>query len=114
MINKKHTLYKGLRLRCPKCGEGKLFRRYIVQNAHCSHCHEPIGDIRADDAPAWLTILITGHLIVPFLITSETKQWLPYHMEITLAIAAALLCTALILPRAKGLFIAGIWMTQRK
>ncbi len=28
----------GLRLRCPVCGQGKLFRRWFSMYSHCSNC----------------------------------------------------------------------------
>jgi uncharacterized protein (DUF983 family) len=30
--------WRGLRLRCPVCGEGKLFESYFVMNRNCSMC----------------------------------------------------------------------------
>jgi uncharacterized protein (DUF983 family) len=51
--------------KCPACGRGKFFRRYLHQMANCSSCGEHFGKIHADDGPAWLTIIIVGHLVVP-------------------------------------------------
>lgn len=104
---------RGFHLKCPKCGEGKLLRRYIIPLTHCPSCAEDFLPLRADDGPAWATILITGHIIVPlsysFLSLDEDALWL----EISVIIMAALALTALILPRAKGLFMAVIWMSKR-
>ncbi len=30
--------YRALRLRCPQCGEGRLFRGLITMPHHCEHC----------------------------------------------------------------------------
>jgi uncharacterized protein (DUF983 family) len=51
--------------KCPVCGRGKFFRRCLHQMANCSSCGEHFGKIHADDGPAWLTIIIVGHLVVP-------------------------------------------------
>lgn len=32
-------LWRSLRLRCPLCGRGKLFRNWIRMNDSCAHCH---------------------------------------------------------------------------
>lgn len=31
-------VWRAIRLRCPRCGQGKLFRGLIKMNANCSHC----------------------------------------------------------------------------
>ena len=31
-------LWRALRLRCPLCGQGKLFRGWFASNDECSHC----------------------------------------------------------------------------
>ena len=49
---------KGLRSRCPACGEGRIFRAYLKVNNICPHCGEELFHHRADDAPPYLTILI--------------------------------------------------------
>ncbi|MDZ4819935.1 MAG: DUF983 domain-containing protein [Planctomycetota bacterium] len=32
------SLYRALRLRCPLCGRGKLFRNWIRMPENCAHC----------------------------------------------------------------------------
>ena len=111
-MNVKTVLWRGLCKRCPQCGKGKLFTGYIKQNDECSECHEPLADLRADDAPPWLTILVTGHLLAPLILFFVHHSILPEAVEITILVALAILCVFLILPRAKGLFIAILWLTR--
>ncbi len=103
------SIRRGLGGRCPSCGEGRLFRGYLRQVDHCAACGEPWGEIRADDAPPWLTILVVAHLMAPLVLImirhSDLPDWL---LSAILAATALALCLA-ILPRAKGLFIAAIW-----
>ncbi len=108
------VLWRGIKGDCPNCGQGNLFKSYITQNKICSVCHEDFSDIRADDAPPWLTILITGHIMAPFIFYFVTHDVFPDVVETTILIIIALLCVFLILPRAKGLFIAAIWLTRNK
>ena len=56
-------IIRGIKLRCPSCGEGKLFASYLKQVNNCTLCGESYRNIHADDGPAWLTILIVGHLL---------------------------------------------------
>jgi len=101
-------------MRCPKCGEGKLLRRFLVPLGECSECQEDFAPLRADDGPAWATILITGHVIVPLSYSFLSHDTQSLWSEISVIILAALTLVALILPRAKGVFMAIIWMSRQK
>ena len=95
--------------RCPACGVGKFFKSYLHQVDRCSVCGERFGQIHADDGPAWLTIGLVGHLVVPMALFTETHfQW-PLLLSMTVWPLSAFALTMTILPRAKALFIAAIW-----
>lgn len=100
---------RGLLGKCPRCGRAPLFARYLRQVDACARCGEAWGEIRADDAPPWLTILIVGHILAPFMIAVVRDELLPPALATAGCVAMALLLCLLILPRAKGLFIALIW-----
>ena len=59
---------RGLLGRCPACGKSHLFNGFLRVAAACSNCHAPLGLARADDAPPYFTILITGHIVVPLMV----------------------------------------------
>ena len=103
---------RGLRLRCPACGRGRLLAGYLRPAVGCSECGEPTGDIRADDAPAWATILLVGHIVSPLFFLFATRD--PTIGLIAFASIATLVValTALLLPRMKGLFVGLIWATR--
>lgn len=106
------AVWRGISGRCPNCGKGRLFRAYLKQVDACAVCGEPWGHIRADDAPPWLTILIVGHIIIPAAMTVESHDLLPFWASMTLWPLLALVLSLLILPRAKGAFIATIWQLR--
>ncbi len=95
--------------KCPCCGQGKLFRKYLKQVDACSVCGEAWGQIRADDGPAWLTILIVGHIVVPITVAVALYTDIPDTGLVAFCSALILVLTYLILPRAKGAMIAAIW-----
>jgi uncharacterized protein (DUF983 family) len=102
------VIARGLRQRCPRCGEGALFRSYLKLSDRCDRCGEALGDIRADDGPAWATILVVGHLMVPFFLIAmraDAPNWVVFGVLMPATIGIA----ALLLPRAKGLFAALLW-----
>ena len=101
--------WRGVCGRCPDCGEGRLFQGYLKQVDACAACGNPWRDIRADDAPPWLTILIVGHLMAPLILHMVRSDALPYWLIAISLVSLALILCLLILPRAKGLFIAVIW-----
>src|SRR5688572_1409768 len=57
------SVFRGACARCPNCGRGRLFRAYLKPVESCAECHESLKHIRADDGPAWLTILVVGHIV---------------------------------------------------
>ena len=108
------SIRRALRGRCPNCGQGRLFATYLRQVECCAVCGEAWGEIRADDAPPWLTILIVGHVMAPLVLAMVRHSDLPdWAMSLLLAGTALVLCL-LTLPRAKALFIAAIWASQAR
>lgn len=102
---------RGLALRCPACGRGRLLAGYLKQADACSGCSLRTGLIRADDGPAWATILLVGHLVSPAFFVFATRHeipWLPFAAVSGLVLAL----TLVLLPRMKGLFIGLIWASR--
>ena len=104
------TIKRGLHGKCPACGVGRMLHRYIIPLEKCAHCDMPFEPLRADDGPAWATVLITGHLSMPFVFWLLEQGIDNTTLEILYSILFILLLSALILPRAKGIFMAIIWM----
>lgn len=115
MTNNKEPLgdiiARGVFGRCPRCGRGKLFRSYLKPVERCAACGEPLGHIRADDGPAWLTILLTGHILAPFILAIAPNADWPDWVSMTVWPGAALALALALLPRSKGIFIGLIWRT---
>ena len=58
------SLRRGVAQKCPACGKGKLYGKYLKVADTCPACGEELHHHRADDAPPYFTILIVGHFIV--------------------------------------------------
>lgn len=103
------AVFKGFRRRCPNCGNGPLLHSYLKVHDRCTECGEDLFHHRADDGPAYLTILIVGHVMAPLLhFTFVTFRPEP----LTLFAIFAVGCLALslfLLPRLKGVIIAFQW-----
>ncbi len=103
------SLGRGVRRRCPNCGKGHLLHRYLKVKDTCDECGEVFKHHRADDGPAYLTILIVGHLMAPLLHIVFVR----FRPEpLTLFAIFAVGCVALslyLLPRLKGAIVAFQW-----
>lgn len=103
------ALRRGARGRCPACGEAKLFARFLKPVAACPACGERWAERRADDFPAYLVVLLLGHLMVPVVVEANRHLDIPGAVQMIgwplLAVALALL---LIQP-AKGFVLGLLW-----
>ena len=95
---------------CPKCGEGRLFGRFLKVNESCPGCGEELHHHRADDAPPYFTILIVGHIVGALMLLVEEHNdalplWIHGIVWPTLVVSLSLL----LLPRIKGALIAWQW-----
>lgn len=103
------AIVKGLRRKCPHCGSGSLLKSYLKLRDRCPICAEDLSHARADDGPAYLTILIVGHLMAPALHVAFTT----FRPEpLVLATIFTVACVALslfLLPRMKGMIVGVQW-----
>jgi uncharacterized protein (DUF983 family) len=107
------ALRRGFSGRCPNCGEGKLFRAYLKVVDRCEVCHEDLSHQRADDAPAYFTIVIVGHFIVAGVLATEfIAPDSPFWVPALVWSAAALVASLLLLPRIKGSLVALQWANR--
>ncbi|AEM40378.1 DUF983 domain-containing protein [Ketogulonicigenium vulgare] len=103
------ALSRGWRRRCPACGKGKLLTGYLKVADHCPACGAEMFHQRADDGPAYLTILLVGHIMAVALhIVWSAFRPAPIVMALTFSIGVVLLALYL-LPRIKGAFIGLQW-----
>lgn len=107
-ISRKLCILRGVQHRCPNCGEGRLYSSYLRPVAHCAQCGAALGEIRADDFPPWLTIILTGHLLLPFALLSRDID-IPASLQLLFWLPATLAVTLALLPRCKGAIIGLMW-----
>lgn len=99
----------GLGCKCPRCGEAPLFRNWLKPVERCAACGQDWSLQRADDFPAYVSILVTGHLITPLMIA----MMIDWHLSMGATFAwilplAAIMMLGLLQP-AKGAIIAAQW-----
>jgi uncharacterized protein (DUF983 family) len=100
---------RGALARCPACGKGAIFGRYLKVNSDCTACGLGLHHHRADDAPPYFTMLILGHILVPLTLMLERAFSPPLWLHFTLWLPLTLILSMLILPRIKGALIGFQW-----
>lgn len=100
---------RGLAGRCPNCGEGRLFRRYLKVAEACPACAHDNGRYRADDMPAYLTILLVGHLVIAPVLALEFLWTMSPFAVAAVSLPALAVMTLLLLPVIKGGVVGLHW-----
>jgi uncharacterized protein (DUF983 family) len=103
------ALLRGFVCRCPNCGKGALFGRYLKPVAHCSVCGEDYTHQRADDAPPYFTMVIVGHLLVPLMLAVQFSTNFSVLTYMLLWIPFTGLATLALLQPVKGAIIGWQW-----
>ncbi|MBR0650467.1 DUF983 domain-containing protein [Roseomonas terrae] len=100
---------RGARLRCPHCGEGRLFAGFLKVRAHCEVCGEDNSVFPSDDAPPYLSLLLVGHIVFPFVFWSD-KVWAPaLWLQFAIWMPIIVGITLGTLPFIKGAVIGIAW-----
>ena len=103
------AMLRGWRRRCPNCGTGPMMRAYLKVRDECPVCGQELFHHRADDGPAYLTILFVGHLMAPIIIFAYST----YRPEpLVMASLFTVSCVGLslwLLPRLKGAIVGLQW-----
>ena len=103
------ALLRGFRRLCPNCGQGHMFSGYLKVNETCAVCREELHHHRADDGPAYLTILVVGHILAPALHVAFTK-FRPDPLVLASIFTIGTVALSLyLLPRLKGLVVSLQW-----
>jgi uncharacterized protein (DUF983 family) len=107
------AMWNGFKCRCPACGEGKLYRAYLKVIDACEVCHTDLTPQRADDAPAYMTIFVVGHIIVSGVLATEfVGPDLPFWVPAAIWSAIAALASLWLLPRVKGALVGLQWANR--
>lgn len=103
------AMLRGAAMRCPACGQGKMYNGYLKVAEQCPSCGEELHHQRADDAPPYFTMFIVGHIVVAAVMTVEKafapELWVHGLLWTPLILALSLL----LLPRIKGALVGVQW-----
>ncbi len=105
----RQAMWRGIKKKCPQCGQGHLFKGYTSVNDTCSSCGLDFSGHRADDAPPYFTMLIAGHIVIPLAL--EVKRHFHPPLGLQFLVWGILLGVMAwkLLPITKGAMIALQW-----
>jgi len=82
-----------------------MFWRYLKVSAHCPSCDHDLARYPADDGPAYVTILLIGHLIVAPLLFFPIVWESPAIYSVPILLVTLATVTLLTLPVIKGAWV---------
>ena len=103
------AMWRGFLGRCPHCGEGKLFRSFARTDDDSAVCGEPIAHHRADDLPAYLVIVIVGHVLVGAFMGAEQMFTLTAWQHLAIWAPLTVIASVLLLQPVKGAVVGLQW-----
>ncbi|WP_041544652.1 MULTISPECIES: DUF983 domain-containing protein [Chelativorans] len=103
------AMWRGFQGKCPHCGKGRLFRSFLKTVDRCSECGEEMIHHRADDLPAYLVIVIVGHVVVgAFMGVEAATEW-PLWLHLAIWAPITVIMSLLLLGPVKGAVVGLQW-----
>lgn len=105
------AMWRGFTMKCPNCGRGHLFGRFLKVVDRCEICGEDYTPQRADDFPAYLVIIVVGHAVVPALLAVEMAYAPPAWLQLLIWLPVTLFGALSLLQPTKGAIVGLQWQT---
>ncbi len=103
------AMLNGFRCKCPNCGKGKLFSGFLTVVPACSQCGEAMHHHRADDLPAYLVVVIVGHIVVGAFMGVEATSTLSTWQHLAIWVPLTIILSLALLRPIKGAVIGLQW-----
>lgn len=103
------AVQRGSLCRCPRCANAPLFRKWLKAFDACPACNQDWTLHRADDFPAYIAIIVTGHLLAPVMIALVLDFALSPATILAMIVPLSIAMMLGILQPAKGGVIAAQW-----
>ena len=100
------AIVAGLKARCPRCGEGALFRAGLGLHERCERCGLSYAFADSGDGPAVFSILILGFFVLGGALIVEFKLGAPVWVHVVLWGLLTPLFAFFLLRALKGVLIA--------
>lgn len=96
----------GLRCRCPRCGQGRLFDGLLTVRGTCAVCGLDLSPHDTGDGPAVFAILILGAVVVPLAFGFESAVAPPIWAHLLLWPPVIVVLAVALLRPMKAMLVA--------
>lgn len=103
------SLSRGLRCRCPACGEGRSFRAFLKVSDSCPACGEELHHHNADDLPAYVVVSLVGHFMLSAALWMEVGYSPEYWVFAATLLPIVTIMTLGLIQPVKGAIVALQW-----
>lgn len=102
----------GVRGRCPRCGEGRLFEGYLATARGCTVCGLDYTFFDSGDGPAVFVMSAVGLIVVVLALFTELAHAPPYWVHAALWLPLAVILSLGLLRPAKGMLLSQQYRTS--
>lgn len=103
------AVLNGLKCRCPRCGKGRLFTKYLETKKYCSVCGEGLSQYNVGLLLPFVIIMIVAHVLVAAMLEIELHGGGSPFIYLIVLIPLAIIVPLILLPFVKGALIGGLW-----
>jgi uncharacterized protein (DUF983 family) len=108
-ISLSKAAWRGFCGKCPHCGEGRLFARFLKVADSCERCGEELFHHRADDFPAYLVMVVVGHAVIPAVLAIETVYAPAIWLQLAVWLPVTLFASLALLQPTNGAVVGVQW-----
>ncbi|OUS13538.1 hypothetical protein A9Q97_04845 [Rhodospirillales bacterium 47_12_T64] len=105
-VSKTSPVKAGLLCKCPRCGEGSIFKSFLIIADKCPFCGFDLAHSDSGDGPAVFIIFILGFLVIPIAIWFEVSFEPPLWVHALIWPVLILGGSIALLRPMKGLMVA--------
>jgi uncharacterized protein (DUF983 family) len=100
------ALSRGLRCRCPACGEGALFQGFLTVRDRCPVCGVDLSAQDSGDGPVAFIVLIVGAIVVGLALLVEVSYSPPVWLHLLLWLPLTMILVLALMRPSKAVLIA--------
>jgi uncharacterized protein (DUF983 family) len=105
-FDKPTPLAAGLKGRCPRCGEGRMFDGFLALQKNCDNCGLDYDFADSADGPAVFIMFIVGFVVVGLALWAEFAYEPPIWLHLVMWFSLTVILSLLLARPLKGIMIA--------
>lgn len=106
------AMLRGSLMKCPRCGTGPMFGRFLKVREACPNCGQELHHQRADDAPPYVVMFIVGHVVIAAMLYIEVMYSPALWIHAALWLPLTLLMSFALLQPVKGALVGLQWANR--